>query len=330
MPRTPGEIHRTVLLKEVVHWLSPRPEGRYLDGTTGMGGHSEAIMEAAQGRAELLCLDRDEEALALARERLAHWSGRIRFEHLAFSRFEAALADAGWEGLDGVVLDLGVSSMQLDSPERGFSFREAGPLDMRMDPSGGLAPAARLVNKGSYGDLKRVIALYGEEPQAGRIVKAILREREQEEIRDTATLARIVSEAYPAKWRAKSRTHPATRTFQALRMAVNQELEELETFLDRIAGYLNPGGRVAVISFHSLEDRVVKRAFRALAKGCDCPTHQPICTCGKEPMVRILTKRPEVPTEEEMDANPRSRSAKLRVAERLPATRDDRARGAGR
>lgn len=318
MGSSPENIHRTVLLHEVVHWLEPRPGGRYLDGTTGMGGHSAGILEAGGGQAEMICMDRDAEALELAEKRLAPWSGRIRFEHLAFSRFEAALADAGWEALDGAVLDLGVSSMQLDHAERGFSFSAGGPLDMRMDPGSGLPPASRLVNKGSFSDLKRIIARYGEEPQAGRIVKAILREREQEEIRDTERLARIVSEAYPAKWRAKARTHPATRTFQALRIAVNQELEELETFLERIVGYLSPGARLCVISFHSLEDRAVKRSYRAEAKGCDCPTHQPICTCGKTPRVRILTKKPLVPTEEEMDANPRSRSAKLRVAERLP------------
>lgn len=313
----PADIHKTVLLQEVVHWLRPKPGGRYLDGTTGMGGHSQGILDASGGKADMLCLDRDAAALKLAQERLEPWSGRITFEHLAFSCFERAVEDAGWEGLDGAVLDLGVSSMQLDSPLRGFSFMEPGPLDMRMDPASGLPPASKLVNKGSYSDLKRIIAMYGEEPQAGRIVKAIIREREQGEIADTAQLAQIVSEAYPAKWRAKARTHPATRTFQALRIAVNRELEELETFLERIAGYLNPGGRVAIISFHSLEDRAVKRAFRAEAKGCDCPKHQPICTCGKVPRLRILTKKPQGPTEEEMDANPRSRSAKLRVAERL-------------
>ncbi|MBU1249404.1 MAG: 16S rRNA (cytosine(1402)-N(4))-methyltransferase RsmH [Proteobacteria bacterium] len=316
MDETQSGLHQTVLLHEVVDWLAPKPGGRYMDGTTGMGGHSEGILKAC-GEAHILCLDRDAKALGLARERLEPWSGRTRFEHLAFSCFERALEDAGWDGIDGAVLDLGVSSMQLDTPDRGFSFMESGPLDMRMDPASGLPPASRLVNKGSFSDLKRILAKYGEEPMAGRIVRAILREREHGEITDTARLAQIVCEAYPAKWRANSRTHPATRTFQALRIEVNRELEELETFMDRIAGYMNPGGRIAIISFHSLEDRVVKRAFQAEAKGCDCPRTQPVCVCGKVARLRLLTRKPQLPTEEEMYNNPRSRSAKLRVAERL-------------
>ncbi len=316
MADSPSQAHRTVLLQEVVHWLRPCPGGRYLDGTTGMGGHTQGILKAC-GDTQMLCLDRDAEALALAKVRLKPWSNKIGFEHLAFSCFERAIEDAGWDGLDGAVLDLGVSSMQLDKAERGFSFKQSGPLDMRMDPASGLPPASRLVNKSSYSDIKWIISRYGEEPLAGRITRAILSAREQGKITDTAQLAQIVSDAYPAKWRAKARTHPATRTFQALRIAVNRELEELETFLDRIAGYLNPGGRIAIISFHSLEDRAVKRAFQAEAKGCLCPKQQPMCTCNKESRLKILTKKPLVPTEEEMAANPRSRSAKLRVAERI-------------
>ncbi len=316
MADSPAQIHRTVLLQEVVTWIKPRPKGRYLDGTLGMGGHTQGILKAC-GEAQMLCLDRDAEALALAKERLKPWSDKIAFEHLAFSCFESALDCVGWDNLDGAVLDLGVSSMQLDKAERGFSFKQSGPLDMRMDPASGLPPASRLVNKGSYSDLKWIITRYGEEPLAGRITRAILSARKQGKITDTAQLAQIVSDAYPAKWRAKSRTHPATRTFQALRIAVNRELEELEIFLDRITGYLNPGARIAIISFHSLEDRTVKRAFQAEAKGCQCPKQQPICTCNKEPRLKILTKKPLLPTEEEMGTNPRSRSAKLRIAERI-------------
>lgn len=317
-------VHVTVLLKEVVQWLRPRPGGRYLDGTLGMGGHSLALLAAAdeqpgQGRppAELLGLDRDDQALELARQRLEKYRDRTHLFHLPFSRFEDALDEQGWDGVDGAVLDLGVSSLQLDRAERGFSFLESGPLDMRMDPSDGRPPARTLVNKGSYSDLKRILHRYGEEPQAGRIVKAILRARDEAPIEDTLRLAHIVEQAYPAKWRAKARTHPATRTFQALRIAVNHELEELEYFLERVAARLNPGARVAVISFHSLEDRAVKLAFRQAAKGCICPPRQPICTCGHEPELKILTKRPLCPEEAEAENNPRSRSAKLRVAERL-------------
>ncbi|MGE4291287.1 MAG: 16S rRNA (cytosine(1402)-N(4))-methyltransferase RsmH [Desulfovibrio sp.] len=317
----PERVHTSVLLQETIHWLRPRSGGRYLDGTLGMGGHSRAILDAAartgEKGAELLGLDRDEQALELAEQRLAVHGERAHLYHLAFSRFEDALDALGWEGVDGAVLDLGVSSLQLDHPERGFSFMESGPLDMRMDPGSGLPPARTLVNKGSYSDLKRILLMYGEEPQAGRIVKAILQAREEAEIDDTLTLARIVENAYPAKWRAKSRTHPATRTFQALRIAVNKELEELEMFLKRIAERLNPGGRVCVISFHSLEDRAVKHAFLRAAKGCVCPPRQPLCTCERVPTLKVLTKKPLGPTEEEAETNPRSRSAKLRVAERL-------------
>jgi 16S rRNA (cytosine1402-N4)-methyltransferase len=313
----PSQVHTSVLLQETIEWLRPRPGGRYLDGTLGMGGHSLAILDAAGKDAQLLGLDRDEEALDLAEKRLAAHGERAQLYHLPFSRFEDALDAAGWEGVDGAVLDLGVSSLQLDHPERGFSFKESGPLDMRMDPASGLAPARTLVNKGSYSDLKRILLLYGEEPQAGRIVKAILQARDEAEIDDTLQLARIVENAYPAKWRAKSRTHPATRTFQALRIAVNKELEELDMFLEHIADRLNPGGRVCVISFHSLEDRAVKRAFLRAAKGCICPPRQPLCTCERKPTLKILTKKPLGPTEQEAECNPRSRSAKLRVAERL-------------
>ncbi|MEF2145574.1 MAG: 16S rRNA (cytosine(1402)-N(4))-methyltransferase RsmH [Desulfovibrionaceae bacterium] len=315
----PSSVHTSVLLQETLAWLQPRAGGRYLDGTLGMGGHSLGILQAAGGEAELLGLDRDSAALELAAQRLKPYEDRTHLFHLAFSRFEAALDELGWDTVDGAVLDLGVSSLQLDSPERGFSFLTEGPLDMRMDPASGLPPAKSLVNKGSFSDLKRILLLYGEEPQAGRIVRAILKAREEEEIKDTLRLAEIVEQAYPAKWRANARTHPATRTFQALRIAVNKELEELEYFMERIPYRLSPGARVCVISFHSLEDRIVKLAFRNHAKGCVCPPRQPICTCDGTPRMRILTKKPQLPDEAEANANVRSRSAKLRVAERVGA-----------
>lgn len=309
--------HTTVLLHEVVEWLAPREGGRYLDGTLGMGGHSEAILTAAGKGAHLVGLDRDEQALDLAARRLERFGESVSLFHVPFSRFEDALDDLGWEKVDGAVLDLGVSSLHLDEADRGFSFTKDGPLDMRMDPSSGLPPARAVVNTYSHGDLARIIRVYGEDPLAGRIAGAILRARGEEAIETTLQLAKIVEQAYPAKMRATARTHPATRTFQALRIAVNRELDELDEFLRRILDRLNPGGRVAIISFHSLEDRAVKRAFRDEARDCVCPKTQPICTCEGYPRIRVLTRKPQLPTEEEMAANPRSRSAKLRVAEKL-------------
>ncbi|NDV21150.1 16S rRNA (cytosine(1402)-N(4))-methyltransferase RsmH [Desulfovibrio sp. JC022] len=312
----PEQVHTSVLLNEVIDWLAPKPGGRYLDGTLGMAGHSSAILKAAGEGAELAGLDRDEQALELAGERLAPFGERAHRFHLAFSKFEAALNELGWDTVDGVVLDLGVSSLHLDHAERGFSFIKDGPLDMRMDPAGGMPPASSIVNKGSYSDLSRILKLYGEEPLASKIVKAIIAAREEEKITTTLQLASIVEKAYPAKRKALSRTHPATKTFQGLRIAVNSELEELKTFLDRIPERLSPGARVAIISFHSLEDRIVKKTFKAQSQSCDCPPMQPMCTCGKVKLMNVLTKKPVLPTEEEMEVNTRSRSAKLRVAER--------------
>ena len=309
--------HITVLKEEVVDWLRPGPEGRYLDATLGLGGHTEALLAAAPG-AIVLGLDRDERALESARERLAPYGERAILAHAAFSRFTEALETTGWKQVNGVVMDLGVSSMQLDTPERGFSFLADGPLDMRMDPSSGLEPASTLVNRLSHGELARIIREYGEDPMAGRIAKHILAAREEAPIESTARLAKVVENAYPAKMRATARRHPATRTFQGLRMAVNRELEELEDFLERIVDHLACGARVAVISFHSLEDRRVKHAFRREAKACTCPTSQMHCTCRGHARLKVLTKKPHYPSEAEQAANPRSRSAKLRVAERLP------------
>lgn len=314
--------HLPVMPAQVIAALSLRPHGRYLDGTLGLGGHARLVLDA-EPTARLLGLDRDEEALSRASERLRDCGDRFTAWHGPFSRFEDAMDAVGWEFLDGALVDLGVSSMQLDVPERGFSFLRDGPLDMRMDPSSGAAPASALVNKVSFERLRQIIGELGEEPMAGRIAKAIVAAREEAEIETTARFAAIVESAYPAKWRRTARNHPATRTFQALRLAVNDELGELERFLNRIPERLAPGGRVAVISFHSLEDRMVKRFFRDEAKGCVCPPRQPLCTCGIAPRLRLVTKKPLIPDEDEMMRNPRSRSAKLRVAERLaPETFD--------
>lgn len=315
----PGQAdHVPVMLPEVVRWLEPKPGGVYLDATLGLGGHSLGLLAAAGGRIEIIGLDRDAEALAAAGQRLAEFSGQVKLCHLAFSRFEEALDAADVAGVDGVVLDLGVSSLQLDSPERGFSFLADGPLDMRMDPSSGLAPARTLVSRMGFEELRRIIWEYGEEPLAGKIARAIIRERERAPIESTARLAEVVALAYPPQRRRQARNHPATRTFMALRIAVNREVEELEEFLARIPLRMKPGARIAAISFHSLEDRLVKQAFKREAKGCVCPAGQAVCTCEPRPRLAILTKKPLGPSEREVAANPRSRSAKLRVAERVP------------
>ncbi|MFH1915539.1 MAG: 16S rRNA (cytosine(1402)-N(4))-methyltransferase RsmH [Pseudomonadota bacterium] len=312
----PASIHTTVLLHEVIEWLRPGPGGRYLDGTLGMGGHSLALMERAGAGAELAGLDRDARALALSGERLAELGDRAHLFHLPFSRFEEALDALGWDTVDGAVLDLGVSSLQLDEAERGFSFISDGPLDMRMDPESGPS-AADLVNTLKHGDLARIIRAYGEDPLAGKIASAILKARDKGAITRTLQLAEIVRLAYPPKMRHTARNHPATRTFQGLRIAVNRETEELEHYLETIVGRLAPGARVAIISFHSLEDRAVKRAFLAQARECHCPSHQLHCTCDGVASLKVLTRKPQTPSDEEMARNPRSRSAKLRVGERL-------------
>ena len=310
-------MHIPVLLPKVVEFLSPREGGWYLDGTLGLGGHSEAILEAVGGKAHLMGLDRDAKALALAAKRLARFGNGVRVEHSRYSGFASALDAHGWPLLDGALIDIGVSSMQIDTPERGFSFAHDGPLDMRMDPGGGEAPASVIVNRGSFETLKHIIAEFGEEPLAGKIARAIIEASAKAPIETTLELAAVVAHAYPAKWRAAARNHPATRTFQALRIAVNRELEELKYFLGAIADRLKPGARVAVITFHSLEDRIVKNAFREAAAACVCPPHIPVCVCGHKQTLKIITRKPIAPSLEEIRANPRAASAKLRVAERV-------------
>jgi len=316
MESTP--THIPVLLREVIEYLGIRPGVRILDATTGLGGHSRGMLEAAGGQAQVLGLDRDREALAEAGRRLAAYGDRVRLMRTRFSRFPAALAEAGWEKVDAALLDAGMSSLQLDDPERGFGFLTDGPLDMRMGAEDGGESAEGLVNLASFDRLRRIIREYGEDPQAGRIARAIVAAREEAAITTTRRLAEVVAAAYPAKWRAMARQHPATRTFQALRMAVNDELGELEAFLRAIPDYLAPGGRVAVISFHSLEDRLVKRAFRHEATDCLCPREQVVCVCGHRARFRLLTKKPVMAGEAEVATNSRARSAKLRAALRLP------------
>ncbi|SBV98930.1 S-adenosyl-dependent methyltransferase activity on membrane-located substrates [uncultured delta proteobacterium] len=313
--------HVPVLPEEVLRYLAPQNGGRYLDGTVGLGGHTSRILEAAPGCA-VLGLDRDESALILAAERLKPFGDRVALRHALFSNAAAMLDAHGWETIDGALVDIGVSSLQLDTPERGFSFLHDGPLDMRMDVTGGdtghvVAPASKLVNTAPHEVLKEIIGTFGEEPQAGRIARAIIDARSKKPIATTGELAAIVEAAYPAKWRATARNHPATRTFQALRIAVNYEFDELRHFLESIVPYLAPGGRLVVISFHSLEDRIVKHFFRDEAQGCRCPRHIPVCVCNHEATLTILTRKPVTATEEELRANVRASSAKLRAAEKI-------------
>lgn len=308
--------HVPVLLAETLAALSPRAGGRYLDGTLGLGGHASAVLGTALD-IELCGLDRDEEALSMARERLASFGTRAHLFHCKYSEFSGVLAGLGWDKIDGALLDIGVSSLQLDESARGFSFYGDGPLDMRMDQNSGQSSAWHWVNRESFARLKECIATLGEEPQAGRIARVIVEARQKASIDTTAELAALVEKAYPAAWRARARRHPATRTFQALRMAVNDELGELRQFLDGILAYLPVGGRLAIVTFHSLEDRMVKQAMRHWAEGCRCPRHVPVCVCKHEPEVRILFKKPITASSEELAVNPRSSSAKLRAVEKI-------------
>lgn len=296
-----ASIHQSVLLEQAIADLAPSRGGLYLDGTLGLGGHAEAVLQSSP-QAQVCGLDQDGEALALAGRRLSRFGNRAHLFQMRFADFPLALGEMGWKALDGCLLDLGVSSLQLDSPERGFSFRAAGPLDMRMDKDSGAISAAQLVNRASHAELRDCIATLGEDPQAGRIAKRIIEERQKQPISDTLRLAEIVRLAYPPKWRRCARRHPATRVFQALRMRVNGELEQLERFLAEIPGWMAPNGRVVIISFHSLEDRLAKRAMRAWAQ-------------AEPPMAAILHKKPIGPDQEEMARNPRSASAHLRAAE---------------
>jgi 16S rRNA (cytosine1402-N4)-methyltransferase len=287
----------------------------YVDGTLGGGGHAIGILQASSPGGILLGFDRDLDALAAASRRLSQFEGRVRFFHANFTRLSETLIQEGIAAIDGMVLDLGVSSHQLDTGTRGFSFQQDAPLDMRMDATSGKT-AADLVNTLPEKELERIIRDFGEERWARRIAAVIAAERKTAPVVTTLQLAGIVSRSIPrAKWEA--RLHPATRTFQAIRIAVNEELESLEKGLKAGVEALARGGRLAVISFHSLEDRIVKNTFNELAKGCICPKNVPRCICGRLPAVKKLTGKPVIAGEEEITKNPRSRSAKLRAVEKL-------------
>ena len=302
---------------EVLALLAPRPGGIYLDGTVGGGGHARLILEASSPDGRLIGLDRDPAALAAAASALAPFGERVTLCRGSFAGLDQTLAALGLSRVDGILLDLGVSSYQLDNPERGFSFREEGPLDMRMDPSQQTS-AADLLAQADAGELRRIFRDFGEERWAGRIAREIVRSRSEGALLTTRQLAELVCRAVPGGYQPQ-RIHPATRVFQALRIAVNGELEALSAGLAAALRSLHPGGRLAVISFHSLEDRLVKQGFRAAASSCTCPPRLPVCVCGRQATVKILTPRGVRPAEAELMANPRARSAVLRAAERLAA-----------
>ena len=307
--------HEPVLLDEVIRWMNIRTDGVYCDGTLGGGGHSEAMLASSGGTATLYGIDRDENAIRAAGERLSRFPG-FHAIHGNFHDGAELLREKGVSGVDGVLLDLGVSSPQLDTPERGFSYHEDAPLDMRMDRSGG-ETAAEFLNTADEREIMEVIRDYGEEKWAARIARMICEHRTIKPMETTFDLVSAVDAAIPRAVRRKDDGHPARRTFQAVRIRINDELDPLEQALKDFVNILKPGGRICVITFHSLEDRIVKRCFRTLEHPCVCPPKAPICTCGRKPLVKVLGGGVITPSVEEMERNPRSRSAKLRVAEKL-------------
>ena len=306
--------HRSVLLDECIEALDIKPDGIYLDGTLGRAGHSrEIVKRLTTGR--LICVDRDDAALEAARTRLADWMDRVTLVHSNFDKVSDILDDLGLKGIDGMLFDLGVSSPQLDDGSRGFSYMADAPLDMRMDRSEGLT-AADVVNGYDQNELRRILLQYGEERYAPLIAAAIVRRRSEKPIETTLELVDIIKSAMPGK-ALREKQHPAKRSFQAIRIAVNDELASVERMIRGAVPKLNKGGRLAVITFHSLEDRIVKTGMAEFAKGCTCPPNFPVCVCGKTPDVKLVSRKPILPTEQEVEENPRARSAKLRVAEKL-------------
>jgi 16S rRNA (cytosine1402-N4)-methyltransferase len=302
--------HTPVLYQNVLSALQLRPGERYIDGTVGAGGHASGILLGSSPDGLLLGLDRDPAALLISASRLSPYEGRFFLRQSSYTEMVLCARELGWEGVSGVLLDLGLSSMQLADPERGFSFQQDGPLDMRFDPQAGTT-AADLVNSLDESELVEILSKYGEEPRSRTVARAIIEARP---ITTTGELAKIAARS---AMRSRRGLHPATRTFQALRIAVNRELETLESGLQAALELLEPGGRIAVIAFHSLEDRVVKHFFNRERVDCICPPEQLVCTCGHKATLRVITRRPERPTQAEIEQNPRSRSARLRVAERL-------------
>ena len=307
--------HKSVLLQECIDALNIRPDGIYLDGTLGGAGHSSQIARRLTEGGRLIGVDRDRTALAAAKERLAPYADRVTLVHSNFAEIDAILDSLGIPAVDGMLFDLGVSSPQLDDASRGFSYMADAPLDMRMDKDDVLT-AGEVVNTWPQGELRRILYDYGEERYAPQIAAAICRAREKAPVETTLELVDIIRSAMPAQ-ALREKQHPAKRSFQAIRIAVNDELGAVRQGMEAAIDHLNPGGRLVVITFHSLEDRIVKNVFQNAAKGCTCPPSFPVCVCGHKPKIKILTKKPIIATREEVEENPRSRSAKLRVAEHV-------------
>jgi 16S rRNA (cytosine1402-N4)-methyltransferase len=307
--------HVSVMLEQAVNYLVWKSDGIFVDGTVGGAGHSIEILRRLDGKGRLIGIDRDINALDAAAIRLSQYKERMDLIHNTFSNIKDVVKSIGCEKIDGVLLDLGVSSPQLDEAERGFSYMQDAALDMRMDSTSGIT-ASVIINNYSEKDLRDIIVEYGEERWASRIASFIVKERENQPILTTAQLVEIIKKAIPASARREG-PHPAKRTFQAIRIAVNRELDEIESAIPEIVDILNPGGRVCIITFHSLEDRIVKESFKKMANPCTCPAQFPICICNKKPQLSIITRKPVVADKNELDNNPRARSAKLRVAEKL-------------
>ena len=308
--------HKSVLLYETIDSLNVKPDGIYVDGTLGGGGHALEVCRRLGEYGRLIGIDQDADAIAAASGRLRDYEDRVTIVRSNYEEIQSVLKDLGIEKADGIYLDLGVSSYQLDTPERGFTYREEdAPLDMRMDQRN-TRTAADIVNTYSEFDLYRIIRDYGEDKFAKNIAKHIVRARETKRIETTGELTEIIKEAVPAKVRAVG-GHPSKKTFQAIRIELNQELEVLNNSIDTMIDLLNPGGRLAVITFHSLEDRIVKIRFRNNENPCTCPPDFPVCVCGKVSKGRVITRKPVVPSEEEINGNKRSKSSKLRVFERI-------------
>ena len=307
--------HKSVLLQECIDALNIRPDGIYLDGTLGGAGHSSQIARRLTEGGRLIGVDRDRTALAAAKERLAPYADRVTLVHSNFAEIDAILDSLGIPAVDGMLFDLGVSSPQLDDASRGFSYMADAPLDMRMDKDDALTAGAG-VNTWPQGELRRILYDYGEERYAPQIAAAICRAREKAPIETTLELVDIIRSAMPAQ-ALREKQHPAKRSFQAIRIAVNDELGAVSRMMQAAVGRLNPGGRLAVITFHSLEDRIVKSEMQQAARGCTCPPEFPVCVCGKKPLVKLVTRKPIVSGPAELEENPRARSAKLRVAEKL-------------
>ncbi|MBW1873248.1 MAG: 16S rRNA (cytosine(1402)-N(4))-methyltransferase RsmH [Deltaproteobacteria bacterium] len=311
--QVPDQLHQPVMPEQVIKFLNPQTGGKYVDLTLGLGGHARRILECSAPDGVLLGVDRDPEAIRRAKKTLEPFRKRLKIIHGRFSELDVHLNNIGWSQVDGMLADLGVSSLQLQDAQRGFSFQNAGPLDMRMDPGLDESLMTRLARMDEVA-LADVLKRFGEVRRARVIARRILRSIKEDPLMDTVELARIASEG-----RRKGRIHPATRVFMALRMMVNREQEELRALLDSLPDPLKPGGRVVFISFHSLEDRLVKQRLRDLEGICTCPPGLPKCCCGVRPLMRVITRRPVIPEQAELDRNPRARSARLRMAERLAA-----------